>query len=68
MTEAVITYREMIQWIDGQIWSKTTWLDGVGNKRPKHEIEAKRYDLHMLKALRDKLTREQNEKSHAAHA
>lgn len=42
------THAEMADEVSKMVWSKRTWLEGVGSKRPAHEIETRRRELAVL--------------------
>lgn len=42
------THAQMADEMSKMVWSKRMWLDGVGTKRPAHEIETRRRELAVL--------------------
>lgn len=44
-----------IEWLNGAIWSRETWLrdHGVGGKWPEHDLETKRRGLEIMTDIRD---------------
>lgn len=46
---------EKIDWLNGAIWSRETWLSDHGStgKWPSHDVEAKRYGLEIMTDIRD---------------
>lgn len=45
---ARFAHAEMADELSKMVWSKRTWLEGVGAKRPAHEIETRRRELAVL--------------------
>jgi hypothetical protein len=42
------SHAEMADEISKLVWSKRTWLEGVGVRRPAHEIETRKRELAVL--------------------
>lgn len=40
-----------IEFLDGAIWSRETWLETHASKRPEHEVEMKRAGLATLQDI-----------------
>jgi hypothetical protein len=62
MTTSPLTRREVIEWIDGQVSAKLTWLEppkGRPHPRPVHEHDGKRRDIRILRAIKDWIERTQ---------
>lgn len=48
---------EKIDALDKLIWSKQTWIDDHGSRRPIHEVETQRANLQTLQDIRDDYAR-----------
>lgn len=46
---------EKIDWLNGAIWSRETWLRDHGStgKWPLHDVDAKRHGLEIMTDIRD---------------
>lgn len=42
-----------IDWLNGAIWSRETWLDDHGSKWPASDVETKRHGLEIMREIRD---------------